>query len=77
MDRMNIGVLKKNFSKVIEDVRNGKEYLVVYGRSEKPVAVISPVEKKCKNRDVLNLPDLFRFAEHDSQMTEEEFLGLL
>jgi len=69
--------LKHHFSSVINQVRQGKEFVLQYGRNHENVAVILPFAKSdniparklgiLENRGPLVMAD-------DFQMSEEEFL---
>lgn len=49
MKTLPVGELKAQFSEVLEKVRKGEKYGIVYGKKKKPVAMIVPytdIEKK-------------------------------
>ena len=76
MNEMNVGIFKRDFSKVIEAVKSGESYTILYGKSAKPVAIISPYKEQTKP-DIRIFSKSFTFieAEH-SKISEEEFLNL-
>ena len=45
MKTMQVGELKAKFSAVIEEVRNGEEVVISYGKKKENVAVIIPYSK--------------------------------
>jgi len=79
MKTLPVGELKAQFSEVLEKVRKGERFGIVYGKKKKPVAMIVPyMEAEKKEERKLGLLDgkcAIRFAE-DFKMTEEELLGL-
>ena len=80
MDAMTVGELKANFSEVLQQVQQGKEFRVLYGRAKKPVAKLCPIteEKIPRERPIgllegkvkFTIPENFKFT------STEEFLGL-
>ena len=78
MKAMAVGELKTNFSKVLEEVKQGNKVGIVYGRAKKPVAMIVPFseEKKAKRKiGILDGKVTIQFKE-DFEMTAEELCGL-
>jgi len=79
MKTLPVGELKAQFSEVLEKVRKGEKFGIIYGKKKKPVAMIVPyVENgKKKERKLWNLgwKCTIRFAD-DFKMTEEEFVDL-
>lgn len=79
MDGMTVGELKANFSEVLEQVQQGKEFQILYGRAKKPVARIKPIKEELPPRKIgimdgkasFTMSDDFKFK------SEEEFLGLI
>ena len=78
MKTMQVGELKSNFSRVIEQVKNGEKIVVSYGKSKENVAVIVPyAEFKGTNSIKLGMlkgKATYKFSD-DFQMTPEELLG--
>jgi len=77
MKTMQIGKLKSDFSKVLEDVKNGEEIVISYGKKNEKIAVIVPYRKYAlKNSRKLGILEgkaTYRFN-GDFSMSEEEFL---
>ncbi len=79
MQTLPVGEIKAQFSEVLERVKQGESFGILYGKKKKPVAMIVPYtdSEKPKERKlgVLDGKVNVTFAE-DFKMTEEEFLGL-
>lgn len=78
MKSLPVGELKAQFSEVLEKVRQGESFEIVYGKKKKPVARLMPIEAKPKKKRKIGILDgkvEFKFSP-DFKMTEEEFLGL-
>jgi antitoxin (DNA-binding transcriptional repressor) of toxin-antitoxin stability system len=76
---MPVGELKAQFSEVLEKVKQGESFGILYGRKKKPIAMIVPyTEKKTKKERIIGLLDgkIDIKISEDFQMTEEELLGL-
>jgi len=79
MKTLPVGELKAQFSEVLEKVKHGESYGIIYGRKKKPIAMIVPYDdKKNKKERTIGILDgkvtikiLDKF-----KMTEEELLGL-
>jgi len=79
MKTMPVGELKAQFSEVLEKVKQGESFGILYGRKKKPIAMIVPyTEKKTKKERIIGLLDgkIDIKISEDFQMTEEELLGL-
>lgn len=79
MKTLPVGEIKAQFSEVLEKVKQGETFGILYGKKKKPVAMIVPyaeTEKKAERKiGILDGKANIRFAE-DFKMTEEDFLGL-
>ena len=77
MNTVTASELKHNFSSVINQVRQGKEFVLQCGRDHENVAVILPfdrtVSKPSRKLGILANRGPLVMAD-DFQMTEEEFL---
>ena len=75
---MTVGELKANFSEVLDQVQQGKEVQVLYGRAKKPVARIVPISKDAppRNPGILKGRIKYRIEDGFKFKSEEEFLGL-
>ncbi|MBQ1710229.1 MAG: type II toxin-antitoxin system Phd/YefM family antitoxin, partial [Treponema sp.] len=57
MKQMTVGDFKAHFSSVLEEVMQGEEIQILYGRAKKPVACITKLAEKKKKR---RIPGLYR-----------------
>ena len=79
MKTMPVGELKAQFSEVLEKVKQGESFGILYGRKKKPIAMIVPYaeNKKKKERKIGLLDGKINIKISEKfQMTEEEFLGI-
>jgi antitoxin (DNA-binding transcriptional repressor) of toxin-antitoxin stability system len=79
MKTLPVGELKAQFSEVLEKVKHGESFGIIYGRKKKPIAMIVPYEDK-KNKMERNIGILdgkitIKISDN-FKMTEEELLGL-
>lgn len=78
MKTMQVADLKAQFSRALDEVRNGEEIVVSYGRSRTSIAVLVPYESWVRtNRIRLGLLEGRVAAEFasDYAMSDEELLG--
>lgn len=79
MKTLPVGELKAQFSEVLEKVKSGESFGILYGKKKKPIAMIVPykdsVEKKERKIGLLEGKVNIKFAD-EFKMTEEELLGL-
>jgi len=79
MKTLPVGELKAQFSEVLELVKNGESFGILYGKKKKPIAMIVPyVDKKSKKeREIGYLEGKVNIKFNaDFCMTEEELLSL-
>ena len=80
MKTLPVGEIKSQFSEVLEKVKQGEKFGILYGKKKTPVAMIVPYEPdKSKNERKIGILDgktEIVFSE-DFKMTEEELLGLV
>lgn len=50
MKQMTVGDFKAQFSSVLEQVLEGEEFQILYGRAKKPVAQLTKIEEKPKKK---------------------------
>jgi antitoxin (DNA-binding transcriptional repressor) of toxin-antitoxin stability system len=78
MKTLPVGELKAQFSEVLEKVRQGQKFGILYGKKKKLVAMIVPFEdleeKKERKIGILDGKYTVRFSA-DFKMTEEELVG--
>jgi antitoxin (DNA-binding transcriptional repressor) of toxin-antitoxin stability system len=79
MKTLPVGEIKAQFSEVLEKVKQGESFGILYGKRKRPVAMLVPyVDSEVKPPRQLGIMDgkaVVSFA-LDSKMSEEEFLGL-
>jgi antitoxin (DNA-binding transcriptional repressor) of toxin-antitoxin stability system len=79
MKTLPVGELKAQFSEVLEKVKAGESFGIVYGKKKKPIAMIVPykdsVEKKERKIGLLEGKINIQFSD-DFKMSEEDLLGL-
>jgi antitoxin (DNA-binding transcriptional repressor) of toxin-antitoxin stability system len=80
MKTLPVGELKAQFSKVLELVKKGESFGILYGKKKTPVAMIVPyVDKKSKKDRQIGILEGEAIIEFSDEfaMTEEELLGLV
>ncbi len=77
MKTLAVGDLKTHFSEVLDEVKQGEEFVVCYGRKKEKVAVLIPYEKYQKKPVKLGvLEGIATYKIHDDfDMTDEELIG--
>lgn len=79
MKMLPVGELKAQFSEVLEKVKMGESFGILYGKKKKPVAMIVPFndqERKSERKiGILDGKVKIQFADN-FKITEEEFLRL-
>lgn len=78
MKVLQVGELKANFSKIIDEVKHGEEVTVSYGKKHEKVAVIIPYSKYVKKvkRKLGILQKKASYTITDKfKLTDEEFLN--
>jgi antitoxin (DNA-binding transcriptional repressor) of toxin-antitoxin stability system len=78
MKAMPVGEIKRRFSEVLEEVKQGNKIGILYGRAKKPVAMVVPyTEKRATKRKVGILDGKIKIKfMSDFKMTAEELLAL-
>lgn len=77
MKAMTVGDFKAHFSEVLDEVKNGDEIEILYGRAKKPVAKLVPIRAARKKRLLGALQGRVQFEiGGDWKMTPEEFANL-
>ena len=78
MEQMTVADFKSRFSDVISLVTNGGRVQILYGRTKRPIAILSPNETEPNaKRQLGSFEGIASFSEEDEgKITEEEFLGL-
>ncbi len=78
MKTLPVGELKAQFSEVLEKVKKGETFGILYGRQKKPVAMIVPYSdvetKKARKIGLYDGKVTIQIAE-DFEITEEDLLG--
>ena len=78
MKTMAVAEFKADFSKVLEEVRQGETVGILYGRARKPVAMIVPYKSEETGRREIGILDgkvKIEFMD-DFEMSEEEFVEM-
>jgi antitoxin (DNA-binding transcriptional repressor) of toxin-antitoxin stability system len=77
MKALTVADIKTNFSYVLTRVKNGENVKILYGKSKKPVAIITPIENINTPRTIgiLNGKAAFK-TNGNGKISEEEFLGI-
>ncbi|GEM_PF-225338 len=74
-----VGELKAHFSEVLEKVKSGESFGILYGKKKKPIAMIVPYkdssEKKERTIGLLEGKVNIQFSD-DFKISEEDFLKL-
>jgi antitoxin (DNA-binding transcriptional repressor) of toxin-antitoxin stability system len=80
MKTLPVGELKAQFSEVLEKVKLGESFGILYGKKKKPIAMIVPykdsISKKERKIGLLDGKVNIQISD-DFKMTEEELLGLV
>lgn len=78
MKTLPVGELKAQFSEVLELVRKGESFGILYGKKKKPVAMIAPYNETTNKQEreigLLDGKVSIEFGP-DFSMTEKELLG--
>lgn len=77
MKTLPVGEFKSHFSEVLENIKNGEEIAVSFGKKKKKIAVLVPYEsykKKNKKRTLGSLKKKGKLEMINFEMTDEEFL---
>ena len=79
MKNLQVAELKTHFSEILEDVKNGEEITISFGRKKEKIAVIIPYSKYKKNKKrklgILENKAFYKI-ENNFKITDEEFLKL-
>ena len=80
MKTLPVGELKAQFSEVLEKVKLGESYGILYGKKKKPIAMIVPYQEEMKKKErkigLLDGKVKIEISE-DFKITEEELLGMV
>jgi antitoxin (DNA-binding transcriptional repressor) of toxin-antitoxin stability system len=77
-ENIQVGKLKAEFSSVLEQVKQGKEFIIEYGKSHKQVAKIVPIKKeKPKERKFGQLEGKIHFNEDEFFAADKEISDLI
>jgi len=80
MKTLPVGELKAQFSEVLDLVKKGETFGILYGKKKKPIAMIVPFTETSikKEREIGYLEGKVKvFFGEDYEITEEEFVGLV
>jgi antitoxin (DNA-binding transcriptional repressor) of toxin-antitoxin stability system len=77
MKALTVAQIKTHFSDILTRVRNGENVKILYGKSKKPVAIITPIENLNTPRSIGIMDGKATFKIKGSgKISEEEFLGI-
>ena len=78
MIQMMVADFKADFSSVLAQVQMGEQFQILFGRTKKPVAVLSPLKNEGAKKHVLGTYEgKASFSEQgDGKISLEEFLGI-
>ena len=80
MKTLSVAELKAEFSSVLDELKQGHEVAITYGRNKEPVGTIVPQAKMKAPDYSIKLGDLkakgWTCKMKDFEMTDEELLGL-
>lgn len=76
MKTVQVGEFKSNFSEIMDEVKNGESFQIVFGQLKKPIAIVNPIKQKMKKRKlgILEGKTKVSFAKN-WKMTEQELIG--
>ena len=78
MKTLPVGEIKAQFSEVLEKVKQGEKFGILYGKKKIPIGMIVPYEPDKLTRErtigIMDGKATIVFSE-DFSMTEEEFIG--
>lgn len=79
MKTLSVGKLKAEFSSVVDDLKQGREVMITYGRKKEPLATIVPQSKLQKPDYSIKIGTLkdkgWKYKMKNFEMTDEEFLN--
>ena len=79
MQTLPVGEFKSHFSEVLEQIKEGKEFVISYGKQRKKLAALIPYKKFLKRKNarrrigILERKAGFKIS-GDFKMSEQEFL---
>ena len=75
---MTVADFKADFSSVLAQVQMGEQFQILFGRTKKPVAVLSPLKNESSKKRILGTYEgKASFSEQDDgKISLEEFLGI-
>lgn len=79
MKTIQIGELKTHFSEILNQVKNGDEIIISYGRKKEKIAMIVPYKnnQNTKKRKLGIFKDKANYKiKSNFEMTEDEFINL-
>jgi len=77
MNSLTVAEIKSRFSDILVRVQNGENFRILYGKSKKPVAMITPIKNQNRPRrlGVLDRKATFK-TKGNGKISVEEFLGI-
>ena len=76
MKTVQVAEFKSNFSEIMDQIKNGESFKIVFGQLKKPIAIVNPIKSTSKNRKlgILEGKAKVTFAKN-WKMTEQELIG--
>jgi len=76
MKIVQVSDFKSNFSEIMDEVKNGESFQIVFGQLKKPIAIVNPIKLKAKKRKlgILEGKAKVSFAKN-WKMSEEELIS--
>ena len=74
MKTMAVGEFKTHFSQILEEVKQGEKFGILYGRAKKPVAMLVPYHEEKKTERSIGILDgkvTIEFRDDFAMTTEE------
>jgi antitoxin (DNA-binding transcriptional repressor) of toxin-antitoxin stability system len=78
MKAIAVGEVKTHFSEILEEVKQGNQVGILYGKLKKPIAMIVPYSEEKVSKRKIGILDgkvTIEFSD-DFEMTTEELLGI-
>lgn len=78
MKTLQVGEFKKNFSEILDTVRDGEEVTITYGKKKEKVAILVPYDKyhkKSRRKLGLLVNKASCRINEDFEITDEDFLS--
>jgi antitoxin (DNA-binding transcriptional repressor) of toxin-antitoxin stability system len=76
MKTVQVSEFKSNFSEIMDEVKNGESFQIVFGQLKKPIAIVNPIKSKVKKRKLGILEGKVKVSfARNGKLTEEELIS--